>query len=280
MAIERLIRVLRNLNDGRFHSGAELGKMLQITRSAIWKMTKQLERHGVTLESIVGRGYRLKSAISFIDIEKLHLQLSPQAEKKINAIELFETSTCLQSYLSSRIYESSKIPRACLCEYLQPSHRSTHKPPIAQQLNLALLWQFDNQCALTALMTVASVATNQVIQQFLGHKQQQLHADGSICVNDNIIARVKTTTRNQGQSSQFAVIDISINANNMLEDGTLEQNATSLAQLKHKLIDRNELAARLINQLCYCLTTFQQSGDKLFIDEWQQLSRANLTKQS
>lgn len=280
MAIDRLIRILRTLNDGRFHSGAELGKTLQITRSAIWKMTKQLERHGITLESIVGRGYRLKAPISFLDLERIKAQLSPQAEKKIKAVDLFETSTCLQSYLSSRIYESSKIPRACVSEYIQPSQRNTHKPAIAQQLNFALLWQFDNNNTLQTLLTVACVAVNQVIQHYLGHKQQQLLADGRICVNNQAIAQVSTTLRNQGQNNQFAVISLSLNANNLHDDGTLDSNEISLQSLKRKLIDRNELTAKLINQLCYCLLTFQQSGDKLFIEEWQQLSQAQLSKQS
>ncbi|MFO6382154.1 HTH domain-containing protein, partial [Pseudomonas aeruginosa] len=51
--------LLKLLQDGRFHSGEELGAVLGISRSAVWKRLQHLEaEHGLQFHKVRGRGYR------------------------------------------------------------------------------------------------------------------------------------------------------------------------------------------------------------------------------
>lgn len=60
-AQERVAAFLRSRRDA-FTSGAEIGGSLGISRSAVWKHIKALERDGYVLEAAPSRGYRLLSA--------------------------------------------------------------------------------------------------------------------------------------------------------------------------------------------------------------------------
>ena len=63
--------LIRRLADGRFHSGAELGEALGISRAAIWKRIRRLEQLGLAVESVRGKGYRLSSPLDLLDPEVL-----------------------------------------------------------------------------------------------------------------------------------------------------------------------------------------------------------------
>lgn len=67
--------LLKVLQDGRFHSGQELGSALGISRSAVWKHLQRLEASlGIQLHKVPGRGYRLAEPISLLDREELELE--------------------------------------------------------------------------------------------------------------------------------------------------------------------------------------------------------------
>ncbi|WP_446941597.1 paraquat-inducible protein A [Pseudomonas aeruginosa] len=64
--------LLKLLQDGRFHSGEELGAVLGISRSAVWKRLQHLEaEHGLQFHKVRGRGYRLASPLSLLDLRKI-----------------------------------------------------------------------------------------------------------------------------------------------------------------------------------------------------------------
>ncbi len=270
MTVERLKQVLLILNDGRFHSGAQLGHSLNITRSAIWKMTKQLEKYNIELESVVGRGYRLKQPISFLSIDDIKQQLSPQATQAIKKIDVFNSIPSTEEYLSSRIYETSKLPRVCLTEHLcQPKPKSTadkQKQSIAQKIDLSCLWPFAINSDLNGLGIVIGVALTQVLDQLGIVKHLTLHWPNTLCYQQQPLAQFNVETKAVAQQSQYGIINLSLNVN--------FPDKTSLQQIKHKAMDRNIIASKLINQLCYCLSIFQKSGISLFIDEWKQQAAA------
>jgi len=54
-------KILEILSGGGFVSGESLAGELGITRPAVWKHVHQLKKEGFTIESLQGRGYRLKA---------------------------------------------------------------------------------------------------------------------------------------------------------------------------------------------------------------------------
>ena len=75
-----MLALLRLLQDGRFHSGEELGAALGVSRSAVWKQLKVLQAElSLPLHKVRGRGYRLAAPLQLLDADWLAAQAeSPQ----------------------------------------------------------------------------------------------------------------------------------------------------------------------------------------------------------
>lgn len=275
MAIDRLLKVLQTLNDGRFHSGAELGRSLAITRSAIWKMTKQLHRYGIELESVVGRGYRLNQPFSFLDPNQIHSYLSPQAQQTIKTIDTLSSIDNPHSFLSSRIFESSKMPRICLCEHQNKANHNILS--LAQDISLSSLWPFEPAQKPSNILPICCIALTNTLKQYGLDKHINVSKSGDIHYQNKRLATVSINQKQHNQSANYAIINFTIHANLTGKQFPLGDRDTSLLCIRKNIIDRNQLAARLINQLCYCLTTYLTAGSKLFSEEWQQLCQSATT---
>ena len=55
--------ILRYLKEADgYISGQELCERFQVSRTAVWKVVRQLEAEGYEIEAVRNRGYRLKTA--------------------------------------------------------------------------------------------------------------------------------------------------------------------------------------------------------------------------
>lgn len=61
MTTKEKLEELLEQQDGAFLSGSMIAETLGITRAAVWKSMKQLEREGYEIEAVTGKGYRLSS---------------------------------------------------------------------------------------------------------------------------------------------------------------------------------------------------------------------------
>jgi len=68
MAEQQLLTIMA---DGEYHSGEELGDILGVSRTAVWKQVKKLEALGLQVESVKGKGYRLLGGLDLLDQEVL-----------------------------------------------------------------------------------------------------------------------------------------------------------------------------------------------------------------
>lgn len=59
--------LLERLADGAFHSGQDLAREAGSSRSAVWKQLQALQRAGLGLERVRGRGYRLQHPVELLD---------------------------------------------------------------------------------------------------------------------------------------------------------------------------------------------------------------------
>ena len=88
------MELLRLLSDGQFHSGVQLADAIGVSRTTISKRITQWTAHGLVIDSVVGKGYRLHSPIQWLDKERI-LSAIPSAIH--SHISIFET----HSYVSS-----------------------------------------------------------------------------------------------------------------------------------------------------------------------------------
>src|SRR5574341_2532544 len=76
MLKDDILRLLRKSTSG-FVSGGELAERFKISRTAIWKHIKALEREGYNIEAIPSKGYRLVTAPDTIILDEVRHGLKP-----------------------------------------------------------------------------------------------------------------------------------------------------------------------------------------------------------
>ena len=67
-----ILRLLRSSPSG-YASGADLASMLGVSRTAVWKQVKALERDGFGIEAVPSKGYRLTGSPDRINADELRL---------------------------------------------------------------------------------------------------------------------------------------------------------------------------------------------------------------
>ncbi len=70
-SVTALMPLVRALANGELHSGEELGALLGVSRTAVWKQLKKLESIGLTVQSVKGAGYRLEKRLDLLDATAL-----------------------------------------------------------------------------------------------------------------------------------------------------------------------------------------------------------------
>ncbi len=134
---------LRLLADGHFHSGQAIGTQLGISRAAVWNAIKEAQELGVVIHSVHGKGYRLSSAIDFLDSERITQALNGVA--KNFTLELLETTTSTNSDLMKRAAENAP-QGTCIVAELQQAGRGRRGrawvSSLGGGLTFSLLWRF------------------------------------------------------------------------------------------------------------------------------------------
>ena len=71
----KILQMLRQAESGRFISGQELCETFGVSRTAVWKVIKQLEEAGYEIEAVRNRGYRLVSVPDILSKNELESRL-------------------------------------------------------------------------------------------------------------------------------------------------------------------------------------------------------------
>ena len=72
---EQVLNILNN-NNGAYISGQEIADKIFVTRAAVWKAIKSLEKDGHIIEAVTNKGYRLKKNLDTINPSYIQKSLS------------------------------------------------------------------------------------------------------------------------------------------------------------------------------------------------------------
>ncbi len=200
-----MLKLIHLLSDGQFHSGEELGEILALTRSGIWKIVQQLEKWGIDIESRKGKGYRIPRGLNLLNLEKIQKFIEPKSLSQLGPIEIFQTLSSTNDYLMDLVHQQNQFQqnsvqqnhslpptsasitsstsssslsssifsfqnRVCLAE-----HQSSGKgrrgrswiSPFGQNIYLSLLWHFPKDFSeLSGLSLAIAIAVMKALQKF------------------------------------------------------------------------------------------------------------------
>ena len=273
--MEHTEKLLKLLNDGRFHSGEVLGSALGISRAAIWKQLQALTALGLQIDSVKGKGYRLHRGVELLDQARIVAALDPQLNTDVH---ICWQTTSTNDWVRSIPLRHNGVTRIVgLAEY-QSSGRGRRgrswQNPLGSTISLSMRWFYR-----------AGMASLEGLSLAVGYGVLKALED---CGADNLKLKWPNDVLWQsaaglqklsgillevhGDPTGECEVIIGIGVNIALSQAQLEsidQPAVDMQRVCGRTISRNQVASALISRLCQVLDTFSEQGFAGFRERWQ-----------
>ena len=277
--LEKLLSVLA---DGQWHSGQFLADQVALSRTAVWKQLAKLEDYGLHVETLKGKGYRLSSPVSLLDVDSISAQLNSTAQS------LFKPPQVLFTVDSSNTYASQHLRSGDVC---LAEHQSAGKgrrgrswlTPLGSQVSMSLVFEFNSGISEIAGLSLAvGLAVVQTLEK-LGYEGIGLKWPNDIVLMSGQ-AKAATLKKLGGILLEIrgdisgpcqVIIGLGLNVNVVSLQTKIEQPWIDLSAVANKQqmslpIDRNQLCAQLLNELAELLTDYAQVGFSYYQQAWMQ----------
>ena len=261
------LKLVAALADGEFHSGEQLGEVLGMSRAAINKHMQTLKSWGLDVYTVTGKGYSLPGPIQLLDEAVILAHLE---RPNLAIIPVIDSTN---QYLLDRLSELHSGD-ACIAEYQQAGRGRRGRQwfsPFGANLYMSMYWRLEQgPAAAMGLSLVIGIIMAEVLQA-LGAPDVRVKWPNDLYLKDRKLAGILVElTGKTGDAAQI-VMGAGINlAMRSADAAQINQGWINLQEAGIK-INRNELAATLINSLREALTTFEQEGLAPFIGRWAAL---------
>ncbi|WP_312214527.1 bifunctional biotin--[acetyl-CoA-carboxylase] ligase/biotin operon repressor BirA [Pseudescherichia sp.] len=255
------------LADGEFHSGEQLGERLGMSRAAINKHVQTLRDWGVDVFTVPGKGYSLPEPIQLLSQDFISSQIN---QGQVAVLPVIDSTN---QYLLDRI-GTLQSGDACVAEYQQAGRGRRGRKwfsPFGANLYLSMYWRLEQgPAAAVGLSLVIGIVMAEVLRD-LGASQVRVKWPNDLYLQDRKLAGILVElTGKTGDAAQI-VIGAGINlAMRQVESDVINQGWINLQEAGIN-IDRNTLAARLINELRAALELFEQEGLAPYLSRWEKL---------
>ena len=261
------LKLVEILSDGEFHSGEQLGESLGMSRAAINKHIQTLKTWGLDIYTVTGKGYSLPAPMQLLNEEAILAQLH---QPNLAIIPVIDSTN---QYLLERMNELQSGD-ACIAEYQQAGRGRRGRQwfsPFGANLYLSMYWRLEQgPAAAMGLSLVIGIVIAETLQQ-LGAQDVRVKWPNDLYLQDRKLAGILVElTGKTGDAAQI-VMGAGINlAMRGADTAQINQGWINL-QEAGIAINRNDLAAKLINSLHEALPIFERDGLAPFTERWKAL---------
>jgi BirA family biotin operon repressor/biotin-[acetyl-CoA-carboxylase] ligase len=267
-----LYQLLRLLSDGQFHSGSELGDLLGLSRTSIWKTLSHLASLSIVPEIIKGKGYRIPGGLDLLDLNKLNGLLVGDA-KRLCDLDAVLSCTSTNDYIAARAAEFSvERYKICLAEF-QTSGRGRRGrswiSPFAKNIYMSVGFKVNGGIeALSGLSLVVGLAMASALSK-LGVPDCCVKWPNDVLVGGKKICGVLIELQGEATTGWDIVCGVGLNVA-MKENDAQEIDQAWISLQQCLLIDRNKVAAIMLEELIGALEHFKRQGFSAFESVWKQ----------
>ena len=270
--MDRNHAILEVLADGHFHSGEVLAKHLGVTRAAVWKKVHALEKLGLEVFRVPGKGYRLSDPLQLLDAAVIRAALSAGCRERLKGITVLDSVDSTNLWVAAR----DQDPEVCFAEFQSAGRGRRGRSwvsPFGANLYMSLSWRFDEwPPGFTALGMVTAIAAVRALRE-LGLEDVRIKWPNVLVAAGRKLGGVLIDIQGEPPGATRAVIGLGLNVRMPAAAATqIDQPWMDLTTLADgNPPDRNALAAGLIEALVTALGEFETAGFAAFTDDWQAL---------
>jgi BirA family transcriptional regulator, biotin operon repressor / biotin---[acetyl-CoA-carboxylase] ligase len=272
VSVEARVAAIRQLSDGRWHSGEAMAQVLGVSRSAVWKRLQRLREWGLELQAVRGRGYRLAQPLELLDADTIRRELSAQAQRV--ALDVFPVLDSTNRWLLAQ--PETGEARLCIAEYQTAGRGRRGRgwcSPFGANLYLSLAWRFaELPPQFGALGLAVGVAVAETLQA-LGVSGLGLKWPNDLLWQGRKLAGILIEHRGEGGGPARVVIGLGLNvAMSAQQARNVDQAWTTLVQALQAsgqdVPGRNAICATMVDALLRALASFTQHGFADFARRW------------
>ncbi|MCK5724134.1 MAG: biotin--[acetyl-CoA-carboxylase] ligase [Gammaproteobacteria bacterium] len=269
--------LLKILADGKYHSGADIGRLFGVSRAAIWKVIQKLEQnYSLTVFAVKGKGYRLPHPVELLDKKNIVDNLLKKTLKQMNEFEIFFDIDSTNHYLNVKSLEGAPSAYVVLAEQQtkgQGRRGRTWISPFACNLTLSILWRYQlGPAQLGCLSLFVAVAIVRALNK-LGVKDVGVKWPNDIYWHNKKLAGILLEMRGEANGPSAVVIGIGLNMS-LSEDKEITKNIDQpwidIESIMGVKIERNYFTALVIDALFEVLNAVPDKQKEL-LKEWQSM---------
>ncbi len=282
--------LIKRLADGKFHSGEAIAVDLGLTRAAVWKQVSKLKQMGLTVDSVRGRGYRIRQRLDLLNLEKIQTTMSGSAQSLIKSIKVHTIIDSSSDYLKQLLqYPERRMDLAaeqyfcddsapgyvCLAEYQTQGRGRRGRDwlaPFGSSLCFSLLWRFDlSSVAINGLSLALGVALIRALRDY-GAKDVGLKWPNDIYWQQKKLGGILFEVFAEQGGDGYIIAGVGLNILMPAQMAQkIDQPWIDLTQvLLGKPICRNTLAAKLLEYSSLAMQEFSNGGFDSFSEHWQE----------
>lgn len=265
-----LTDVVRLLADGNVHSGEELGDLLGVSRTAVWKQLQKLEKLGVIVDSVKGKGYQIPGGLELLDADRLQAGLNTNAKQYFRHFDIRHTTESTNSVLLQDAEASSGV--ICLAEHQSAGRGRKGRQwvsPFGRNIYFSTAWEYTGgAAALEGLSLAVGVAIVRALKKN-GIDGVQLKWPNDVLWQQQKLAGILLEMKGDAAGICQVVVGVGLNVHMSDQEGAaIDQGWASLMKLQ-PTISRNQLVIDIANELLPLLATFHQNGFAPWKEEWE-----------
>ncbi|MCJ8315281.1 MAG: biotin--[acetyl-CoA-carboxylase] ligase [Saccharospirillaceae bacterium] len=243
-------RVLKQLSHQKFNSGEKIGKICQVTKAMVWKSVEKLRKLGIDVIAVNGRGYKLAQNIILLDSNEI---LSHIHNVKLDCLNVSLSETSTNSVLLEQ--KNTGQLNALITEHQSSGRGRRGKvwvSPIAKNIYMSLCTSSEELTPAHGSLSIQTgLAVAGVLKQYIPNIQLKWPND--LWVNQHKIGGILVDVKVQANGDFKIVFGLGLNVNVLTALEKVDQPWTSICQLLGQEINRNILAAQLIDVCGQCL---------------------------
>lgn len=268
----QLFPLLRQLDDGKFHSGERLARAFGVSRASVFNALSQAETLGVRIQAVRGRGYRLPQPIDWLNAAIVAENLGPLAGHfRFDFRDTLDsTNACLFDIADTRTGEGW----VCSAEY-QHSGKGRRgrawQSALGGGLAFSVLYRFESGLAgLSGLSLAVGLAVARAINRHSPHPVG-LKWPNDLVVGPRKLGGILVEVQGDMDGPALAVIGVGLNLHlpEALREG-IDQAVVDLSELG-ATVGRNALLAECLSELHAVMTSFRARGFAALRESWMAL---------
>ncbi|MGL6130516.1 MAG: biotin--[acetyl-CoA-carboxylase] ligase [Fusobacteriaceae bacterium] len=269
---DRILKLLEN-QKGINVSGEEMANVFEVSRTAVWKVIKDLKEQGYKIDAARNKGYMLSKENDFLSEEKINLFLEEKG--KIEKIHIFKEIDSTNNEAKKMAINGATHGTVVLAEKQtkgrgRRGNKEFYSPANSGIYMSVILRPNLSMEDITLITTATSVAICRAIENLL-KLNPKIKWINDIYLNDKKVCGILTegVTDFETGTIETVILGVGINFNTDDFPEEIKEKAGSLTNQKIPKVSRNRLIAEILKEIFKIMETIQ---DRKYLAEYREKS--------